>query len=143
MLALITETLAAAPIGPYQLQAAIAAVHDEAPRYEDTDWRQILVLFDLLDRIATGPMVTLNRIVAVAMVDGPEAGLALMDLIADGGALDDYPYLHAARADLLRRLGRYEAAGAAYRRALALTTNRAEGVFLDRRLSEIGGSAEV
>ena len=129
--------------GPYQLQAAIAALHDEADTADATDWPQIRALYDVLARRSPSPVVELNRAVAVAMVDGPEAGLALMDLIADGGALDDYPYLHAARADLLRRLGRYEAAGAAYRRALALTTNRAEGVFLDRRLSEIGGSAEV
>jgi RNA polymerase sigma-70 factor (ECF subfamily) len=128
--------------GPYQLQAAIAALHDEAETLDTTDWPQILALYDVLARTSPTPVVELNRAVAVAMVDGPDAGLALMDRIVDAGALDHYPYLHAARADLLRRLGRHGPAADAYRRALALTTNGAESSFLDWRLSEIARGAE-
>ena len=125
--------------GSYQLQAAIAALHDDAPSPDATDWRQIRSLYDALARTSPSAVVELNRAVAVAMVEGPEAGLALMDGIAAEGELTNYPYLHAAQADLLRRLGRFEDAATAYRRALALTTNRAEGAFLDRRLSDIVG----
>ena len=121
--------------GPYALQAAIAAVHSEAPSTEATDWRQIVGLYNcLLDRYPT-PVVALNRGVAVAMADGPEAGLALLDTLAD--PLADYHLYHSARADLLRRLGRHSAAEQAYLDALALPVNEAERRFLERRLSEV------
>ena len=120
--------------GPYQLQAAIAAVHAEARRAEDTDWAQIAALYTELARIAPSPVVELNRAVAVAMAAGPEEGLRLVDRI---GGLDGYHLLHATRADLLRRLDRREEAAAAYGHALALTTNAAERSFLRRRLSEV------
>ena len=94
------------PPGPYALQAAIAAVHAGAPRAELTDWRQIALLYEELANVLPTPVVTLNRAVAIAMADGPAAGLALIDALANGGALDDYHLLHAARADLLRREGR-------------------------------------
>ena len=94
------------PPGPYALQAAIAAVHARAPRAEATDWRQIALLYAELANVLPTPVVTLNRAVAIAMADGPAAGLALVDALANGGALDDYHLLHAARADLLRREGR-------------------------------------
>ena len=125
--------------GAYQLQAAIAALHGEAERPEQTDWRQIAVLYGELSRIERSPVVALNRAVAVAMADGPEAGLRLMDLLADSGALAGYHLLPAARADLLRRLGRTEEAIEAYREALQLATNRTERSFLERRLRELGG----
>jgi RNA polymerase sigma-70 factor (ECF subfamily) len=127
------------PPGPYALQAAIAAVHAQAPRAEATDWRQIALLYDELGRVLPTPVVTLNRAVAVAMADGPAAGLMLVDALAAGGALDDYHLLHAARADLLRREGRRREAAASYARALELATNAAERRFLARRLEECGG----
>jgi RNA polymerase sigma factor (sigma-70 family) len=120
-------------IGPYQLQAAIAAVHDEAPSTDETDWVQILGLYDLLDRIAPNPMVSLNRAVAVAMVRGPAPGLALLDELATDGRLVDHHRLAAARAHLLERLGDLEAARAEYRRAARLTTSRPEQRHLDAR----------
>lgn len=120
--------------GPYQLQAAIAALHAEAARPEETDWIQIAVLYGELLRVAPSPVVELNRAVAVAMADGPEAGLALIERL-DG--LGGYHLFHAARADLLRRLERPTEAGAAYREALALATNVAERDFLERRLREL------
>ena len=123
--------------GPYQLQAAIAAVHDAALTDGSTDWRQIAALYGSL-AVATGsPVVELNRAVAIAMADGPAVGLALVEQIADSGQLAEYPYLHAARADLLRRLGRSEEAVSAYRRALELTSNDKERSFLDRRIREL------
>lgn len=123
--------------GPYQLQAAIAAVHDAALTDGSTDWRQIAALYGSL-AVATGsPVVELNRAVAIAMADGPAVGLALVEQIADSGQLAEYPYLHAARADLLRRLGRSEEAVSAYRRALELTSNDKERGFLDRRIREL------
>ena len=130
---LITHALATSPIGPYQLQAAIAAVHDEAERAEDTDWRQILGLYDLLQGIAPGPMVTLNRIVALAMVDGPTAGLeALADAETDP-ALAGHYRVDAVRAHLLEFSGEHKAAGHHYRRAARRTTSIPEQHYLESR----------
>ena len=127
-------------VGQYQLQAAIAALHDEAPSNEATDWPQIAALYRVLGRMAPSPVVELNRAVAVAMADGPEVGLAITDTLAAEGQLDDYPYLHSTRADLLRRLGRRADATDAYRRALELTANEPERAFLQRRLREMATS---
>jgi len=127
-------------VGQYQLQAAIAALHDEAPSNEATDWPQIAALYRVLGRMAPSPVVELNRAVAVAMADGPEVGLAITDALAAEGQLDDYPYLHSTRADLLRRLGRRADATDAYRRALELTANEPERAFLQRRLREMATS---
>ncbi|HEU4899192.1 MAG TPA: RNA polymerase sigma factor [Actinomycetota bacterium] len=127
--------------GPYRLQACIAALHAVAPTAEATDWRRILLLYDQLMAVASSPVVALNRAVAVAMVDGPAAGLELMDTLAASGALDGYHLLHAARADLLRRLGRDPEAAAAYRRALEVATNPVEQAFLARRLAEVAPDA--
>ena len=123
--------------GPYQLQAAIAALHDEAAAAQDTDWSQIAAIYARLVAVTPSPVVELNRAVAIAMSEGPERGLALIDAIADHGQLESYPYLHAARADLLRRLGRLDEARAAYRRARELTDNTAERSFLEGRLDEV------
>jgi RNA polymerase sigma-70 factor (ECF subfamily) len=128
-------------VGANQLQAAIAALHDDADKAEETDWTQIAALYATLARIAPSPVVELNRAVAVAMASGPKVGLALVEAVAASGQLEEYPYLHAARADLLRRLGRLEEAGAAYSRARSLTANAAEQDFLDRRLAEVVGPA--
>jgi RNA polymerase sigma-70 factor (ECF subfamily) len=117
--------------GPYRLQAAIAACHDRAPRPEDTDWPRIASLYDELERVRPSPVVSLNRAVAVAMADGPDAGLRLLDPLADD--LDRYHHFHAARADLLRRAGRDPEAVAAYDRALALVANDTERRYLERR----------
>jgi RNA polymerase sigma-70 factor (ECF subfamily) len=125
--------------GPYQLQAAIAACHAQAPTAADTDWREIAVLYDRLSEIAPAPVVLLNRAVAVAMAAGPAAGLALVDELDETGELRDYHLLPATRADLLRRLGRDAEAAAAYRRALELVATDAERRFLRRRLSEVSG----
>src|SRR5437867_4364080 len=122
---------------PLALQAAIAAVHCRAARTEDTDWPEIVRLYDLLERVQPSPVVSLNRAAAVAMVDGPRPALALIDALAAGGELDRYHLLHAARADLLRRLGSSEEAAKSYARALALVTNDAERRFLERRLREV------
>jgi RNA polymerase sigma-70 factor (ECF subfamily) len=127
------------PPGPYRLQAGIAALHAVAPTAAATDWRRIAALYDRLMEVAGSPVVALNRAVAVAMVDGPDAGLALMGTLAASGELDGYHLLHAGRADLLRRLGRTGEAAAAYRRALELTTNPVERSFLTRRLAEVAG----
>jgi RNA polymerase sigma-70 factor, ECF subfamily len=124
------------PPGPYALQAAIAAVHARAPRPEDTDWHEIALLYRELVRVLPSPVVALNRAVAVSMAAGPTAGLALVDELVTRGELDDYHLLHAARADLLRRLGRNSDAAAAYERALALATNEPERRFLAARLEE-------
>ena len=123
--------------GPYQVQAAIAALHDQAPDAEATDWRQIAALYGRLSELAPSPVVELNRAVAVAMVDGPAAGLAILDGMAGEPPLDGYPYFHAARADLLRRLDRRAEAAQAYRTALALTTNDVERAFLEGRIGEV------
>jgi RNA polymerase sigma-70 factor (ECF subfamily) len=122
--------------GPYALQAAIAAVHAEAARGEDTDWPQIAALYGVLARIQPSPVVELNRAVAVAMADGPALGLARVERLAADGSLDGYHLLHSTRADLLRRLDRRAEAAAAYRRALALATNPVERAFLEARLRE-------
>lgn len=121
--------------GMFSLQAAIAALHCQATRFEDTDWPQIVELYELLERVQPSPIVTLNRAAAVAMVSGPEAGLALMDTLA--AELDGYHLLHAARADLLRRAGSIIEAAQSYERALALVTNESERRFLERRLREV------
>jgi RNA polymerase sigma factor, sigma-70 family len=123
--------------GPYQVQAAIAALHDEAVTPAATDWTQIASLYRALGAMAPSPVVELNLAVAVAMADGAAVGLAMMDGIAASGELERYPYLHAARADLLRRLDRRTEAATAYLRALDLTTNGAEQAYLQRRLAEV------
>ncbi|HKY31355.1 MAG TPA: RNA polymerase sigma factor [Candidatus Polarisedimenticolia bacterium] len=120
--------------GPYAVQAAIAALHCQAPRPEQTDWPQILGLYGVLQRLQPSPVVALNRAVAAAMVEGPRRGLELIDELAAGGILEDYHLLHASRADLLRRLGRHEAAARSYERALELAGNESERRFLRRRL---------
>ena len=135
--AMIGVALRAGRPGPYQIQAAIAALHDEAPSWGATDWSQIAGLYRALVALDPSPVIELNLAVAVAMADGPAIGLALMDGLAAGGRLETYPYLHAARADLLRRLDRRSEAAAAYRRAIELTDNRAERSFLERRLTEL------
>ena len=109
----------------------------------DTDWRQIAALYARLAGLAPSPVVELNRAVAIAMADGPEAGLALLDALAADERLATYPYFHSARADLLRRLGRRAAAAGAYRAALALTSNEVERAFLTRRLAEVEGPARL
>jgi len=124
-------------VGPFALQAAIAALHCQAARAEDTDWPQIVRLYDLLERLQPSPVVSLNRAAAVAMVDGPRPALALIDELAAAGDLDRYHLLHSARADLLRRLGASEEAAKSYVRALALVTNDSERRFLERRLREV------
>jgi RNA polymerase sigma-70 factor (ECF subfamily) len=129
-------------VGPYQLQAAIAALHDDAATADETDWPQIAALYRVLGEMTPSPVVELNRAVAVAMADGPAAGLVIIDRIAATGQLDDYPYLHSTRADLLRRLERRPAAADAYRRAISLTANAPERAFLTRRLGELEGSPE-
>jgi RNA polymerase sigma-70 factor, ECF subfamily len=134
---LLDQAMRRGPPGPYRLQAGIAALHAVAPTASATDWRRIAALYDRLMAVAGSPVVALNRAVAVAMVEGPEAGLALMDTLAASGELDGYHLLHAGRADLLRRLGRAEEAAAAYRRALERTANPVERAFLARRLAEV------
>jgi len=124
--------------GPYQLQAAIAALHARAARPEDTDWPQIAALYGALLRTTPGPIVELNAAAAVAMAHGAEAGLAWMERLERSGALDGYHLLPASQADLLRRLGRADEARAAYGRALALVRHPAERRFLERRLAELG-----
>jgi RNA polymerase sigma-70 factor (ECF subfamily) len=123
--------------GPFALQAAISAVHCRAARAEETDWPQIVRLYDLLERVQPSSIVSLNRAVAVAMVDGPQPALALIDGLAAAGDLDGYHLLHAARADLLRRVGSKVQAAQSYARALALVTNDSERRFLERRLREV------
>jgi RNA polymerase sigma-70 factor, ECF subfamily len=134
---LIERALASRAFGPYTLQAAIAAVHAQAPTPDDTDWAQIVILYDLLLRADPSPVIELNRAAAVAMRDGPEHGVRLIDAILDRGDLRDYHVAHAARADLCRRAGRTADAIASYRRALALTTQSAERRFIERRLAEL------
>ncbi len=124
-------------IGSYTLQAAIAAVHAEAPNAAATDWAQIVGLYEVLEQVESSPVVELNRAVAVAMRDGPEAGLALIDAILARGDLGNYHLAHAARADLCRRLGRSAEARASYERAFALTRQEPERRFLKRRLAEL------
>jgi RNA polymerase sigma-70 factor (ECF subfamily) len=135
--ALVERALAARQVGAYTIQAAIAAVHANAPNAAATDWAQIVALYDLLARAEPSPVVELNRAVAVAMRDGPSAGLALIAAILDRGDLSDYHLAHAARADLCRRLGRIAEARASYERALSLTEQEPERRFLERRLAEL------
>ena len=138
-LALVQRALASRRFGPYTLQASIAAVHAEAPAAADTDWGQIVGLYEVLLRIEPSPVVELNRAAAVAMRHGPAAGLALVDAILARGDLGQYYLAHSARADLCRRLGQTEEARASYRRALELTRQEPERRFLERRLRELGG----
>jgi RNA polymerase sigma-70 factor (ECF subfamily) len=138
-LALVEQALASRAFGPYTLQAAIAAVHAEAPTAAATDWAQIVGLYDVLARAEPSPVVELNRAAAVAMRDGPAAGLALVDAILARGDLRDYHLAYSARADLCRRLGRTAEARAAYERALSLTRLEPERRFLERRLAELRG----
>jgi RNA polymerase sigma-70 factor, ECF subfamily len=137
-LALVERALAARQVGPYAIQAAIAAVHANASNAAATDWTQIVGLYDLLARAEPSPVVELNRAVAVAMRDGPAAGLALINTILGDGNLSDYHLAHAARADLCRRLGRMAEARASYERALSLAEQEPERRFLERRLAELG-----
>jgi RNA polymerase sigma-70 factor (ECF subfamily) len=134
---LVREALASGSYGPYSIQAAIAAVHAEAPGAAATDWDEIVGLYDVLLRISPSPVVELNRAVAVAMRDGYETGLAVIDAIFRRGDLRDYRFAHGARADLCRRLGRAEEARASYRRALELTRQEPERRFIERRLAEL------
>jgi RNA polymerase sigma-70 factor (ECF subfamily) len=135
--ALVERALASRRIGAYALQAAIAAVHAQASTPEATDWREIVALYDVLARIERSPVVELNRAVAVAMRDGPAAGLMLIEALLARGDLDDYHLAHAAHADLCRRLGRTEQARASYERAIALARQEPERRFLQRRLGEL------
>jgi RNA polymerase sigma-70 factor (ECF subfamily) len=136
-LAILDAAIAERRPGPYQLQAAIAALHARAPRAEDTDWPQIAALYDRLTVLSPTPVVELNRAVAVAMADGPARGLPLVEALA--AELDGYHLFHSARADLLRRLDRREEAAEAYRKALGLATNPSERAFLERRAAELTG----
>jgi RNA polymerase sigma-70 factor, ECF subfamily len=138
---LIVGALRAGPPGRFTLQAAIAAVHAQAPSYEATDWPQIVALYDELLRVWPTPVVALNRAVAVAEVDGPEVALPLVEALEQDGRLDDYRYLPATKADLLHRLGRHAEAADAYRAALRLTDNTAEQDFLAERASAAEASA--
>ena len=134
---LVERALGSRPPGPYAVQAAIAAVHAEAPAADRTDWAQIVGLYDVLLRADSSPVVELNRAAAVAMRDGPAAGLALMDAILARGDLHDYQFAHSARADCCRRLGLVDEARAAYTRALELARQEPERRFLQRRLEEL------
>jgi RNA polymerase sigma-70 factor (ECF subfamily) len=135
--ALVERALSSRRFGPYTLQAAIAAVHADAPNAAATDWAQIVALYALLARAEPSPVVELNRAVAVAMHDGPAAGLTLIDAILGRGDLENYHLAHAARADLCRRLGRTAEARASYARALTLAQQEPERQFLERRLVEL------
>ncbi|HEV2750913.1 MAG TPA: RNA polymerase sigma factor [Gemmatimonadales bacterium] len=134
---LVERALASRRVGPYTLQAAIAAVHAEAASAGATDWAQIVGLYDVLARVDPTPVVELNRAVAIAMRDGPAAGLGIIDALLARGDLDDYHLAHSARADLCRRLGRPAEARASYQRALGLTRQEPERRFLERRLREL------
>jgi RNA polymerase sigma-70 factor (ECF subfamily) len=138
---LVETVLRAAPPGAYALQAAIAAVHARAATPEDTDWRQIIGLYDLLLRQQPSAVIQLNRAAAVAMAEGPAAGLQLLNALEEKSELRDYYLLPAAQADLLRRLQRWSDAARAYRRALSLATNEGARQFLTRRLSEVEASS--
>ncbi len=136
-LALVEQALASSQVGAYTIQAAIAAVHAQGPSAAATEWRQIVGLYDMLLRAEPSPVIELNRAVAVAMRDGPAAGLNLIDAILARGELGNYHLAHAARADLCRRLGRTAEARASYQRALSLTQQEPERRFLERRLAEL------
>jgi RNA polymerase sigma-70 factor (ECF subfamily) len=135
--ALVSRALSSRRFGGYTVQAGIAAVHARAATPGATDWPQIVGFYDLLMRIGASPVVELNRAVAVAMRDGPEAGLTLVDALLAGGDLDDYHLAHAARADLCRRLGRTADAQRSYRRALELARVEPERQFLERRIASL------
>jgi RNA polymerase sigma-70 factor (ECF subfamily) len=135
-LPLVAEALVGEP-GPFALQAAIAAEHCKAARAKDTDWSRIVRLYDRLERLTPSPIISLNRAVAIAMTEGPEAALVLIDSLEAAGELEDYHLFHAARADLLRRLGAAAEAAKSYEQALLLVTNESERRFLERRLREV------
>ena len=135
-LPLVTEAFRSGP-GSYAIQAAIAAVHCQAARPEDTDWAEIVALYNVLGRVEPSPIVALNRAVAVAMADSPQRALELIDALAAGGELNKYHLLHATRADMLRRMKSWEEAAKAYKEALSLVTNDSERRFLERRLREV------
>jgi RNA polymerase sigma-70 factor, ECF subfamily len=137
---LVRQALSSRGFGPYAIQAAISAVHAEATRAAETDWSEIVGLYDVLMQADPSPVVELNRAVAIAMRDGPVAGLTLVEAILARGDLADYRLAHAARADLCRRLGRFEEARASYQRALALTRLEPERRFVERRLAELEGT---
>jgi RNA polymerase sigma-70 factor, ECF subfamily len=141
--ALVERALGMRRLGPYAVQAAIAAVHAEAATAERTDWRQIVGLYDILLRLDPSAVVELNRAAAVAMRDGPQAGLAILDAILARGELAEYQHAHSARADLCRRLGRVDEARTSYKRALALTKQEPERRFLEKRLSDLRAGASV
>jgi RNA polymerase sigma-70 factor (ECF subfamily) len=134
---LVERALASRPPGPYGVQAAIAALHAEAPNSASTDWDEIVGLYDVLQRMSPSPVIELNRAVAVAMRDGPAAGLVLVDGILERGDLRDYRLVHAARGEFNKRLGRTAEARKAFQRALALTRQEPERRLLERRLAEL------
>ncbi|HEX7027239.1 MAG TPA: RNA polymerase sigma factor [Gammaproteobacteria bacterium] len=134
---LVERAMSTREIGPYTLQAAIAAVHAEASKVTDTDWTQIVALYDVLLQAEPSPLVELNRAVAIAMRNGPQAGLVLVDAILDRGELNDYHLAHAARADLCRRLGKNDEARVSYQRALELAQQEPERRFLQRQLAAL------
>jgi RNA polymerase sigma-70 factor (ECF subfamily) len=142
-LGLLQRALRLRNAGPYQLQAAIASLHAQAKSASETDWSQIAQLYGQLLRIQPSPIVALNQAVAVAMSEGPERGLALVEEAGASGRLDKYPLFHSARADLLRRLQRWEEAAGAYRQALGMTENQVERQYLQRRLGEVGASIKT
>jgi RNA polymerase sigma-70 factor (ECF subfamily) len=135
--ALVQQALSADAVGPYALQAAIAAIHAIAPSFAATDWAQIVNLYDMLLEIIPSPVVEINRAVAVAMQDGPAAGLLLIDTILERGDLADYHLAHAARADLCRRLGKTAEARESYQRAIVLTHQEPQRRFLEKRLANL------
>ena len=139
---LVERAFASGRVGPYTVQAAIAAVHAEATSMETTDWPQIVALYEVLLGLETSPVVELNRAVAVAMRDGPAAGLVLIDALLDRGELADYHLAHSARADLLRRIGRQSDAAVAYDQALSLTRQVPERRFIEQRLAELSVHAK-
>jgi predicted RNA polymerase sigma factor len=136
--ALLNRTLGSGLVGPYQLQAAIAAVHDEAPSADETDWREILALYEVLEEVSPGPVVTLNRAVAVAMVDGPRAGLALIGTLDSDQRLAHTHRLEAVRAHLLEMAGEPAAARESYLRAARMTASLPEQRYLSLRATELG-----
>jgi RNA polymerase sigma-70 factor, ECF subfamily len=127
--------------GPFTIEAAIAAEHCKAARAEATNWTQIVALYDVLQQLLPSPVIALNRAVAIAMARGPQTGLAIINEIAASGELDDYHLLHAARADMLRRLGSNAEAAESYELALSLANNDSERRFLERRLREVRAPA--
>jgi len=134
---LVEQAFSSGQPGAYAIQAAIAAVHAEAATAAATDWTEIVGLYDLLMRMTPSPIVELNRAVAIAMRDGPAAGLAIVDGLLDGGELRDYRLVHAVRGELCRRLGRAADAQASFERALKLTRQEPERRLIERRLAEV------